>query len=618
MNDHSGNSTLVENLVRLKASDETIARAAGWQCRQVEVRVQADGSPSLKIDGHPLYPEANTLQIVAQQSAGLLQNQKADLIVFFGFGLGLHLEFLRRLSEAPIVVFEPDTNVLVGVLEKLPLQLEEVVLVTEINELVDVVQSYLGRATAKMVVGAMPSWVQLQAAQFEKFKEAIQQVAMLMAVDRNTRSMFTEEWITNIAANLPFLGSRNSWDVLGERFAGKPAILVGAGPSLDRNIKDLARARDKALIVATHSAVKPLVKAGIIPDLVAIVESQKLDYYFEDVEYLGEMVLLASPLTHWSHMGVGFKGFLGLSLEGNVAADWLRLAYGEKPQRSGGSVACAAFSVMHGLNCDPLIFVGMDLAYSGNRSHAGESLAGCCDFELDSEKKNLTRICRLGVHEKINVPFERAPAWGGNGEVLAHPVYSQFRHWFEAAVRSWVGPRQLINATEGGARISGFQEMSMAKAVDDFCVETMPVKEMISSGMERAEPRNPAILGKVVGDEMEVVSQAAKVATEAKKTAKQALKLLRSGQLNRVQPLLDKLAGQERGLQEFTRSTLLLNSMVGLDIQKLASETATGDEVAKTIHSLEQSSKISELVIKGSEQLINWFGPALKEMEEKA
>ena len=51
-----------------------------------------------------------------------------------------------------------------------------------------------------------------------------------------------------------------------------PAIVVSAGPSLNKNIVELRKAKNKAFIVAVDTAVKPLVKAGIIPDLYVVVD----------------------------------------------------------------------------------------------------------------------------------------------------------------------------------------------------------------------------------------------------------------------------------------------------------------------------------------------------------
>ena len=54
-----------------------------------------------------------------------------------------------------------------------------------------------------------------------------------------------------------------------------PAIVVAAGPSLNKNIDELKRAKGKAFIIAVDTAIKPLLKKGIIPDMFAIVDGKK-------------------------------------------------------------------------------------------------------------------------------------------------------------------------------------------------------------------------------------------------------------------------------------------------------------------------------------------------------
>lgn len=53
-----------------------------------------------------------------------------------------------------------------------------------------------------------------------------------------------------------------------------PAIVVSAGPSLNNNIMELKKAVGKAFIIAVDTAVKPLVKAGIIPDMFAMLDGK--------------------------------------------------------------------------------------------------------------------------------------------------------------------------------------------------------------------------------------------------------------------------------------------------------------------------------------------------------
>ena len=54
-----------------------------------------------------------------------------------------------------------------------------------------------------------------------------------------------------------------------------PAIIVSAGPSLNENIEELKKAKNKAFIIAVDTAMKPLLRNGIIPDMYAIIDGTK-------------------------------------------------------------------------------------------------------------------------------------------------------------------------------------------------------------------------------------------------------------------------------------------------------------------------------------------------------
>ena len=53
-----------------------------------------------------------------------------------------------------------------------------------------------------------------------------------------------------------------------------PAIIVAAGPSLNKNILELKRLKGRAFIIAVDTAIKPLLNAGIIPDMYAVVDGK--------------------------------------------------------------------------------------------------------------------------------------------------------------------------------------------------------------------------------------------------------------------------------------------------------------------------------------------------------
>ena len=609
-------TTLFENLSRLQVSEAVIQDLLGRQPQGVDVRVNADGQPYLGIGGKSVYPEIQTLQTVAREAAALVQDAETDLVVFFGLGLGLHLEFFRKFTNAPIIVFEPDLDVIGAVLGKIPMQLDRVTLVTNTGHLVELVQVILDQAPRGMLAGALPGWVQHKPVAFGQFKDAIQQASRKVELDRKTRVAFSAQWISHMADNLLQYGQMPDLKALGEYFAGKPAILVGAGPSLDGSLESLRKAKGRALICAVHSAAMPLIRAGIYPDLVVIIEGQNLVKYFEGLNDLDRVILVPSVQTHPLHLECGFGSFMGISMEGNVVADWMQKAFGVRPLPSASSVSCVSFSMLHALGCNPLVLVGMDNALTDNRTHARESIQGTMRGVQQLENGRMSFVSGGGETGELNT--HEVVAWGGEGSVLARPVYTTYRHWFEGVSQTWASARTLINATEGGARIYGFQELSLDDVINQFCQSELPAESLIRELLDNAVPFDLKALALAVEDELGTIRQAAEVAEKADQKAGKVLGLLASGNFSAVQPSLDGLGELEKRLQEITKKTRLLNTLVGFRAKELSMDQSVPKEkVAATIYSVRQSRKITKLVVEGAEELSARFKPVVESLRDQ-
>jgi hypothetical protein len=568
--------------------------------------------PNILVRGTPLYAGPEVLPRVQADVAGLMKDRDPRHVIFFGYGLGLHLKILRGLTQAPIIVFDPDSEAVASALGQLPLEIPDLYLTTTPEALTDTLGSLLTGRTPQLVVGALPASRQLHPEAFATFQKLVSDCIDQQNLAKQTIRRFSLAWLRNLAANLPDVGRQKPFTVLGDRFAGKPAIFVGAGPSLDDNLEALARAKGQALIMAAHTAAIPLSAAGVTPDAIIIIEGQKLDGYFAGADTLADTVLLPAPRTHPVHLTLGFKDYLSFTMEGSVDADWLQAAYGQAPLHAGGSVACSAFAVLQALGCDPLICVGMDFAFSNGRSHAAGSEFGCCVIEPDKEEGTVLAHCpHAKKHSERTYKVDQVAAWGGEGTVPARASFSSFRHWFEGSARSWLSGNTLINANGVGARIRGFTEMTLDEVLERYCTEPVPAADLIDEALAAAEPRDPALLLQAVAAELDIIAAASQAAEKAIAQADQAIAKLRRGQLHGVQPFLDQVAAREQELRELTLRTRLLNTLVGIRADEIASEPVKGDRVKKTIGSLELSNTISALVIKGARELLEQFGPVV-------
>lgn len=241
-----------------------------------------------------------------------------------------------------------------------------------------------------------------------------------------------------------------------------PAIVVSAGPSLNNNIMELKKAVGKAFIIAVDTAVKPLVKAGIIPDMFAMLDGKK-PLELVEVEEVREIPMVAYVTGAKSifNYHTGKKFFLD---ENYRYVQELFAMNGKEIYQlpGGGSVATLAFSLVCHLGFDKIILVGQDLAFTGNKSHADGTFKETMAVE---DTKDFLMV--PGNVEKM---------------VPTREDFDNYRKWFEEFIEYWKGIKdvQFINATEGGALIKGTQIMTLKDAISLYCTETVDIKSCIA------------------------------------------------------------------------------------------------------------------------------------------
>ena len=96
--------------------------------------------------------------------------------------------------------------------------------------------------------------------------------------------------------NLPWYAASPGTARYKDAFAGYPAIVVSAGPSLHRNIEMLRQARGKAVIIAVSTVLRPLLRRGIKPDFAVVLDYHPISKkYFEDAPGDEDVRLVVDP-----------------------------------------------------------------------------------------------------------------------------------------------------------------------------------------------------------------------------------------------------------------------------------------------------------------------------------
>lgn len=389
-------------------------------------------------------------------------------LLMFGIANGIFVrEMLANLkSESIAVLVEPDISLFIFCLNEF--YMEDIISDDRVNLFIDKInfehiayflKNNISSKTVNVsIVCSHPYMDMLYHEKSVEFAEKIRQRILKCESDFLTYLEFNGREVENSVKNMHFLKKSNFvTELKGMIPDDVPFIIVAAGPSLEKNVDELKRAEGRAFIMALDTSVRTLLKHNIRFDAIACVDADK------PVEYLSDKRCLEYPI---------FAAFTANNkiLELNKGkkiwivntSQFLYTLYKKnnvvvKEFGIGGSVATAAFSIARTIGLKKIVLVGQDLAYNGELSHAG------------------------GVKEK-GIANDRWTGYveGINGEkVRTRADWSGYLRWFEDNIKVLDESMEVIDATEGGAKIHGTKIMRLSEVIDQYCVKKIDFKEIV-------------------------------------------------------------------------------------------------------------------------------------------
>lgn len=403
-----------------------------------EIIYSEDGRPvNIKINGKTIY----SINIARQSELWYEQNVRdfsEDFIIVFGFGLGLHLErLLREKSEERmvyLVIEDKDSFMKTYQQSGLDLRLfEGIFSLDEIQGLYDIVANSLGVIAKKGIrIIDFPAITRAMEGDYKKFLQDLNDVLGVAKINFNTMGILGPQMEINQAVNiirtLKYPGIKNLKGILEDY----PVVIVGAGPSLSKNINILKENKEKLFIIAVGRVVKLLKEKDIDPDMICIIDPNELQY-----DYLSGVDLKDTYITA-DHKS-SYKVFQYIDAKywafdrNDSMTKWLRSFTDHKGYMGDFfNVAQFASQLAFYLTMGPIAMIGVDLAFS-NRTHAEGVILS---QQVDPASSPHTMWVPGNVEEKV-------PTMPN--------MYSMIK-FFELTIRR---NRKIYNATEGGARIEG-------------------------------------------------------------------------------------------------------------------------------------------------------------------
>lgn len=240
-------------------------------------------------------------------------------------------------------------------------------------------------------------------------------------------------------------------------FAGLPAVICGAGPSLAQHLDKLRHLQDKALIFGAGSALNVLSRHGIVPHFAGGVDPTPTQLSRVSTNFAFQVpFFFLSRFNHRAlHFVQGEKLFMrgGISLRiGEWFEDQLGLAL-SAPFEAGMSTSTFCLEVALALGCNPITLVGMDLSYKDAQRYAPEVTAHPAEerkHHHDIGKPKANQVTALGLDGQS---VTTTKSWLLEAESFAHFCKKS-------------PGTQVWNATEGGLPIEGIANVSFHEVIE--------------------------------------------------------------------------------------------------------------------------------------------------------
>lgn len=211
--------------------------------------------------------------LMTQPKPYVVTSRYSPVLTVFGIGLGWHLEaLLDRYDVEHLILFEADVEVFRAslyaidwqpIVERLATDGRSltIILETDLQSAINGLLAALQRPSPALIVGSR--YFRLyQSPLMDLVAENISQRLPLLGYgwgyfkDERRQILQTAE---NVGRSRRWL--RRRWPAL----AGD-AVIVGAGPSLEKSLDVLRRIREHVVVFAGGSAIRPLLRAGLEPD----------------------------------------------------------------------------------------------------------------------------------------------------------------------------------------------------------------------------------------------------------------------------------------------------------------------------------------------------------------
>lgn len=242
---------------------------------------------------------------------------------------------------------------------------------------------------------------------------------------------------------------------LDKPLKGVPAFIVYSGYSLDKNIILIQECKKQGVVFTSNTPVKALLKYGVQPDVLVCLENREVH---DKTEGVRPLVFACDMTAHENNWKVDAEYTLRM-YQPDLAYIQYCVAAGSIPVANGGFVGSTAVNLAYLWGADPIVLIGFDLALTDGKP---------CTQHIGSD--TTVRFDEMFAYFESSHPcngksfWTEIEAYGGKGTLKTTYERLGYKKYLEKFATLVEGV-ELINATEGGSRIAGWQEKTLAETL---------------------------------------------------------------------------------------------------------------------------------------------------------
>ncbi len=318
-----------------------------------------------------------------------------SVVIIFGIDSGEYIEDLKsKLCERNrVIIIEPNKDIYDIVKEKIVdhnihlIHYDEQVIKAILKGLIN------HKNFNRLHVHCFGNYKDVYKEEYEKFIAILDNIYYTSSSSITVVSSFKKIFFENMISNLSIINNTSSLNSYIGKFKNTPAIIVSAGPSLDRNIQTMLKYKnhlDKFFIIAGNRTMGSLIENGIKPNLVVSVDPAQVTYDMMK-KYLDSDL----PLAFYEYSNKDLvKEYRGEKIY--ISELFSRTIEDLKDLSRtyiGGSVAHTCIDIAKIIGCNKIILVGQDCALTENKHHSYNST-----FDIDKTPNELEVVLDKDIY----------------------------------------------------------------------------------------------------------------------------------------------------------------------------------------------------------------------------